>query len=674
MSYKYSSGSIRKGDIYFEDDREGEPTFIDFGQDTISLRPSGSAMLNVSASRVGIGTVSPDYTLDVAGDIGVDQNIYHNGDADTLIQFTDDKIVLKAGNRALVTAEVKDSQPHEVTINDGSNNVDFVVKGNGSGEGNPGMKFDASTNRLGINGVGTPDEVLHVDGNIKAVGNDVRIKIDGDTDSHPGLELYENGTRKWIVFNDYTNDNLTFKTNSNVRMSIKQDGAVGIGTETPDHTLSVVGDISASVHISASSFYGDGSNLTGISGGGGSGPAGSNTEIQFNDGGANFGASSNLTYDGTNLKVATTSGNPVFSLEATEDGATANPVFTLKRNSASPADADYLGQLKFLGENDADQEVTYAKITGKISDASDGTEDGILEFANIKAGSQTVTARLRSDSLQLLNSTGLTVDGDVGIGTTSPLTTLHVHADSINDGAVTISQADNSGDASQLDLSKARGSGASPTAVQNSDFIGQVRMLGYDGDSYDNFADIYVQAAGTISTTSHPSKLIIRTTQASATSPTTAVTIDENQDMTVAGAVLGKMRHMTHHRYNDGSGTGKEYIPWAGTSEQNSPSWITQGVAPYAGKLLKVLLRSSKTGGMGSTVVGIHTNVDGNTVINSTPEETETVNMTTANTTYTFDFSSSTHFGPGDVIGVSIDPTNAHGNVNVTCVWEYDIT
>ena len=596
MSYKYSSGSIRKGDIYYEDDREGEPTFIDFGQDTISLRPSGSAMLNVSASRVGIGTVSPDYTLDVAGDIGVDENIYHNGDADTLIQFANDKIVLKAGNRALVTAEVKDSQPHEVTINDGSNNVDFVVKGNGSGAGNPGMKFDASTNKLGINGVGTPS-----------------------------------------------------------------------------HTLTVDGDISASINISASSFYGDGSNLTGISGGG-SGPAGANTEIQFNDGGSNFGANSNLTYDGTALKVVAASANPVMFLEATSDDATANPVVALKRHSASPADADYLGQLKFLGENDADQEVTYAKITGKISDASDGTEDGILEFANVKAGSQTITARLRSDSLQLLNSTGLTVDGDVGIGTTSPLTTLHVHADSINNGTVTISQADNSGDASQLDLSKARGTGASPAAVQSGDFVGQVRMLGYDGDSYDNFADIFVQAAGTISTTSHPSKLIIRTTQTSATSPTTAVTIDENQDMTVAGAVLGKMRHMTHHRYNDGSGTGKEYIPWAGTSEQPSPSYISMGVAPYNGRLLKVLVRSSKSGGLDSTIVGIHIGTDGTTTFNSTAEETVTVNMSSANTTGTFNFTNANHFAAGDTIAVSIDPTNAHGNVNVTCVWEYNIT
>ena len=87
----------------------------------------------------------------------------------------------------------------------------------------------------------------------------------------------------------------------------------------------------------------------------------------------------------------------------------------MKRNSGSPADGDYLGQLKFKGENDADQEVIYAKMTGKISDASDGTEDGLLEFTLKKAGSNNIGARLTSTNLDLLNGTGLTVDGDVDI-------------------------------------------------------------------------------------------------------------------------------------------------------------------------------------------------------------------------------------------------------------------
>ncbi len=97
---------------------------------------------------------------------------------------------------------------------------------------------DADVNRVGI-GTTSPDHELHVAGDIKAAGDDVRIKIDGDTDSHPGLEIYENGTRKWIVYNNYTNDNLTFKTNSDIRMSIEQDGNVGIGVANPDTQLEV---------------------------------------------------------------------------------------------------------------------------------------------------------------------------------------------------------------------------------------------------------------------------------------------------------------------------------------------------------------------------------------------------------------------------------------------------
>ncbi len=149
---------------------EGSESLVDFRVES----DSNTHMLFVDGdnNKVGVGTSQPDYTLDVAGDIGVDQYIYHNGDPDTLIQFANDKIVLKAGNRAMITTEINPSQPHEVTINDGANNVDFVVKGNGSGAGNPGMKFDASTNRLGINGVGSPEVALDIDSDAIRIRND----------------------------------------------------------------------------------------------------------------------------------------------------------------------------------------------------------------------------------------------------------------------------------------------------------------------------------------------------------------------------------------------------------------------------------------------------------------------------------------------------------------------
>ena len=140
MSYKFSTGSVRRGDIYFEDDREGAQTYIDFSQDTITLRPSGAAALYAQHNRIGIGTTSPGTNLHVKGE-------------------------------------------------------------------------------------------------------DARVRIDGDTDSHPGLELSEDGTRKWIVYNNYTNDNLTFKTNSDIIMSITQAGNVGIGTQHPIVALDVNGGL-----------------------------------------------------------------------------------------------------------------------------------------------------------------------------------------------------------------------------------------------------------------------------------------------------------------------------------------------------------------------------------------------------------------------------------------------
>ena len=115
----------------------------------------------------------------------------------------------------------------------------------------------------------------------------------------------------------------------------------------------------------------------------------------------------------SSLSINNTSTSDSLLVTTTEDSSTAGPVISLKRNSSSPADADYLGQIKFKGENDADQEINYAKITGKILDASDGTEDGIIEFAHVKAGSQVITGRWRSDSLQLLNGTNLSVAGSL---------------------------------------------------------------------------------------------------------------------------------------------------------------------------------------------------------------------------------------------------------------------
>ena len=124
-------------------------------------------------------------------------------------------------------------------------------------------------------------------------------------------------------------------------------------------------------------------------------------------------------------EIAST-GNSSFAgnitISSSDGGSAAAPELELNRNSASPADADYLGQIKFTGESDDDSKEVYAKITGKIGDASSGTEDGILEFAFRKAGSNNICARFTSETLKLINGTSLEVAGGTSDDTslTSP--------------------------------------------------------------------------------------------------------------------------------------------------------------------------------------------------------------------------------------------------------------
>ena len=79
--------------------------------------------------KVGIGTATPTYELDVAGDIGIDEYIYHNGDTDTKIAFGTDSITFTAGNVEMM--KFSEGSTDEVVINEGSADVNFRVESNG---------------------------------------------------------------------------------------------------------------------------------------------------------------------------------------------------------------------------------------------------------------------------------------------------------------------------------------------------------------------------------------------------------------------------------------------------------------------------------------------------------------------------------------------------------------
>ena len=158
--------------------------------------------------------------------------------------------------------------------------------------------------------------------------------------------------------------------------------------------------------------------------------------------------SSTLQVDGaitssTGATITTADNTDTISLVSTDADENSGPNLRFYRNSGSPADNDYIGEIQFEGRNDNSQDVMYAGMAGKILDASDGTEDGRFELYTMTAGAQNSRV-LASNTETVINQDAIDFDfrvegvgaanalfvqgsdGKVGIGSASPGNALHV--------------------------------------------------------------------------------------------------------------------------------------------------------------------------------------------------------------------------------------------------------
>ena len=106
-------------------------------------------------------------------------------------------------------------------------------------------------------------------------------------------------------------------------------------------------------------------------------------QIDFKAGGTDVMAMST-----TGLTVTNATNDAQLTLTSTDADASEGPKLDLYRNSASPADNDAVGRIVFSGENDADEKVDLVRIIGTLSDASDGSEDGMLQYYVTKDGTR----------------------------------------------------------------------------------------------------------------------------------------------------------------------------------------------------------------------------------------------------------------------------------------------
>ena len=105
-----------------------------------------------------------------------------------------------------------------------------------------------------------------------------------------------------------------------------------------------------------------------------------------------------LYYD--NVKKLSTLSDGI-QLHSTATDSSANPVIEFYRDSSSPADADYLGQLKFKGDNSSGASKNFAKISAKSSDVTADAEDGVIEITVLNNGTQDNVMRINENGLYL---------------------------------------------------------------------------------------------------------------------------------------------------------------------------------------------------------------------------------------------------------------------------------
>ena len=264
----------------------------------------------------------------------------------------------------------------ELVINENSLDYDFRVESNNS---SVMFKVDGGTDTVSI-GTSNTDEILNIDTGgaittVQILSNTEASLLFNDKGGSPAK--YKIGTN---ISGNTGNFEIYDVLDSRLIATFDGDGNVGIGTTSPSTALEVAGTI----------------------------------------------------------KSIVTDNSAGLVLESTDDDALAGPKLTLFRNSATPADGDVLGQIAFNGTNDNYPEVHgYARIESKIQDASNATEDGILDFLTSVASSEG-TSRIYIDSTGVtindasidsdfrVESDGLThafhldgTDGRIGIGTTA---------------------------------------------------------------------------------------------------------------------------------------------------------------------------------------------------------------------------------------------------------------
>jgi len=161
----------------------------------------------------------------------------------------------------------------------------------------------------------------------------------------------------------------------------------------------------------------------------------------------------------TSTKLQTTADGA--EILSTDDGAGNEPILSLYRHSASPADQDHAGTIQFNFQNDADEKVLGGRIYSEVDDVTDGSEDAAIKIAGLRGGSEQEylelafgLVQITGDSLFLPSGKTILFEGSTNDANETTLTVADPTADrtiTLPDATGTVITTGNLDDLSNFD-------------------------------------------------------------------------------------------------------------------------------------------------------------------------------------------------------------------------------
>ena len=139
--------------------------------------------------------------------------------------------------------------------------------------------------------------------------------------------------------------------------------------------------------------------------------------------------------------------------------------------------------------------------------------------------------------------------------------------------------------------------------------------------------------------------------------------------LVVSGSVRGQVLDMHTHKANIAT-SARHYVRFDGAGADSVLGFNNFMVTTYNGKLIKVVARANSAAG--SSVMSFHRGTDGDTNIDAVAVESITVNMSAVRTAYTFNFTDTSDWAAGDIVGLSFSGSSSPGNIVFHSVWEMD--